>query len=352
MKEKTKKKAKSLFYILFGKRKETTLADFRFVSPMDSANGVDLMLDSRNGKLYTKKELPLSYAEKYRRMKKRPIVNTPKVHFVDEGEEVLTVIEEYIPGDSMQNTLDKCGSLPEHKVLDVALQLCTILSDSHKSKFPVVNRDIVPSNIKMNRNGIVKLLDLVTVNRKDANADPNQGVAEDIRSMGVLINQLYTGQKPEAAMAEGALGDVVRNCLEGKYESAVQLQSALKELWCKLPKLKKMYNWRRYLLPGFRGKNVYLTLFAAVGYPLLVYLSIVMKFENAGPMTVLFRIAFLVAVLALVFFNGNYMGIHRKLPLTKSRFRFVRWMGVIIVDAVILALLYGLLIACGVNFGF
>ena len=55
MKEKTKKdtKFRRFLYILFGKKRETTLNDFVLVSTTDPDNGIEVVLDSHNGKLYT-----------------------------------------------------------------------------------------------------------------------------------------------------------------------------------------------------------------------------------------------------------------------------------------------------------
>lgn len=355
MKEKTKKdtKFRRFLYILFGKKRETTLNDFVLVSTTDPENGIEVVLDSRNGKLYTKKQLDPSYSAAYRYLKKHPVDHTPKVFFIDETDGVLTVIEDYIPGDTLQSNLDKCGVLPEHKVIEISLQLCGILKESHSRKKPVVNRDIVAQNIVINRNGIVKLTDLITKNRKDTNFEGSleEGMQNDIRSMAEFMNTLLCGELPETTVAEGALGDIIRKCMStNSYHNIEELQAALKELWRKLPAGKRFYNWRRYLLPGFRGKNVYLWLFAAIAYPMLVYLSLVLKFENSNALQYVFRIFFLLIVFALILFNGNYLAIKKKLPLTKSRNRFVRFLGSLLVNALFLLIIAFLIRALGVAF--
>ena len=70
------------------------------------------------------------------------------------------VIEDYIPGDTLEEILAREGSLPEAQVLDIAIQLCRILQAFYHAVPPIVNRDIKPSNIKLTEGGIVKLLDM------------------------------------------------------------------------------------------------------------------------------------------------------------------------------------------------
>ena len=83
---------------------------------------------------------------------------------------------------------------------------------------------------------------------------------------------------------------------------------------------------------------------------MLVYLSLFLKFENSNALQYVFRVFFLIIVFALILFNSNYLAIKKKLPLTKSRNRFVRFLGSLLVNALLLLIIAFLIRALGVAF--
>ena len=354
-----------LKYYLFGGGRKIKLSDFKELSPIDPERGISLVHEDRSGKLYVRRDLQSYDIERYKYLKKRPVAHTPGVYFLEENEGVLSLIEEYIVGESLEFLLKKKGLMDENKVIDAAQQLCLILNDFHRCKKPITGHELTAGNVKVSVNGVVSLLEMnmEKYNRPNAKvenlpaaecyaapekADPKaDGVLMDIYSLGVLMNVLLTGKHPDEQLHEGKLTHIIRSCTavkpEERPQSAKELRAALMAVKKSLGFKDRLSSWNRYLLPGFRSKNTYVSFFSLCAYPMLIYISLFLNFTGAGAFGMLSRIVFLIGVLALVLFNGNYMEIRRKLPLTKSRRKFFRALGILLYNGVILLAIYGLL---------
>lgn len=341
---------------------ELNLSYYRQVADIDAEHHIYLVQDVRDRKFYVKKLLTTYNADIYRYLLKHPVCNTPRILLAEEDDRVLTVIEEYIPGDTLEEILEKEGTLPENQVISLTLQLCAILADFHSCDPAIVNRDIKPSNIKLSPDGVVKLLDMNAAKWSNADAAkdtvllgtqgyaaPEQygfgpsSVLSDIYSVGVLMNVMLTGALPNQRMGGGQLGKLIRKCVElspsGRYQSIGQLQSALYQLSGKAGPEPRRKNWKRYLPPGFRNSNGIRWLFSAIGYAAMFAIGLDLQVENAGMLELLInRITFTAMCLCMVLFTGNYLNVHRQFALTRSRRRWIRWLGICIVDVALVVL--------------
>ena len=141
--------------------------------------------------------------------------NLPKVtdYFSEDGREYLVM--EFVEGQSLDELLTACGNRPftEEQVLGWAFQLCGVLEYLHQQN--IIFRDLKPSNIMIDRNGTVRLIDfgiarIFKVGKaSDTAAFGTQGYAPpelyggsqsdlraDIYSLGATLHTLLTGFDP------------------------------------------------------------------------------------------------------------------------------------------------------------
>ncbi|MCD8104401.1 MAG: serine/threonine protein kinase [Lachnospiraceae bacterium] len=232
---------------------QAILSYYRPVADIRAEHGISLVQDDRSGKFYVKKCLTVYNAEIFRALQEHPIPGTPKIYAAieDADKAVLTVIEEYLPGDSLQELLDTRGIFLEAQVISIALELTSIVRSLHQSEPAIIHRDIKPSNVLLTPDGQVKLLDFnaakfaasdeqgrdtVLLGTRGFAAPEQYGFAAssvqtDLYAIGVLMNVLLTGKLPAEQMAEGSLSEIIATCTQidpkNRYASAEALIHAL-----------------------------------------------------------------------------------------------------------------------------
>ncbi|MEO0854733.1 MAG: serine/threonine-protein kinase, partial [Cyanobacteria bacterium J06648_11] len=69
-------------------------------------------------------------------------------YFTVEGQPSwMTLVQSYVPGESLQVLLDKGEQFDEERLCQIATDVLTVLSYLHQRKPPVLHRDIKPSNL-------------------------------------------------------------------------------------------------------------------------------------------------------------------------------------------------------------
>ncbi len=122
---------------------------------------------------------------------------------------------EYIQGESLDQVLKRRGRLTWEEVVDLGRQICAALQHAHEQG--IVHRDLKPSNLMLTADGTLKLTDFGIAKDLDvtqltaANCtvgtasymSPEQCRGErnlthksDLYSLGVLLYELLTGQRP------------------------------------------------------------------------------------------------------------------------------------------------------------
>src|SRR6202167_4876292 len=124
------------------------------------------------------------------------------------------LVMEYVEGRNLEEELAVRGEpLPEGLVSDIARQLCDVLAYLHGLVPPIIYRDMKPSNVMLNPNGRVVLVDfgiarLFKAARKGtmigtlgfAPPEQYQGLVDprsDIYSLGATLHYVLTGRDPE-----------------------------------------------------------------------------------------------------------------------------------------------------------
>jgi PAS domain-containing protein/predicted Ser/Thr protein kinase len=188
----------------------------------------------------------------------------------DDGKVVL--IQEYVEGRNLGDMLEE--ELPRPLVENIILQLIDVVAHAHANR--IMHRDIKPTNITIQADGTLKLLDYgaaKVLKEKDVSATmvgsrpfmaPEQLMGEserrsDIWAIGVIMYLLYTGELPFYSEVEKYLIDqilekeplpprehnpeispelegIILKCLKKKVEERYENALALKaDLLCHFP---------------------------------------------------------------------------------------------------------------------
>lgn len=141
--------------------------------------------------------------------------NLPSIIDVIDDEDTFLIVMDYIEGITLSQVLEE-GKQPQEKVVDWALQLCSVLNYLHSQENPIIYRDMKPSNIMLKPDGTVMLIDFGTArifkyNRIEDTtclgtvgyAAPEQfggrgqtDARTDIYCLGATLYHLVTGQNP------------------------------------------------------------------------------------------------------------------------------------------------------------
>ena len=348
---------------------ECRLSYYREIAVLNEEHRVSLVQHGESGRIYVKKVLSVYDPAVFRYLREHHVSRTPVIYEAVESADGLTLIEEYISGQTLREVLEERGILPEEEAYRLAADLCRILCELHAAVPPIIHRDIKPSNIMITPEGELRLLDMNAAKyyRQAARdtqligthgyAAPEQygfgasDVRTDIYSVGVVINQMLTGHFPNEQMAQGRLGRIAERCVrmnpEERYPSAAALLAALcgneedASVGPENVQAGKAFSqkpagggqkagndgWRSFLPPGFRSGNPAIMLFSAMGY--LLMLSVILDYRgerNASDPDWAGQVGMTLAVLLPVLFMGNYRNVQERVGLNRVENRFLRWL--------------------------
>ena len=145
--------------------------------------------------------------------------NLPNIydHFSEAGRWYLVM--SFIQGETLEDYLGKASGkkLPVGEVLNIGIQLCTVLSYLHTQQPPIIFRDLKPSNIMHTQDGHIYLIDFGIARHfkpgqaRDTVAYGSAGYAapeqygkaqttirSDIYSLGAVLHQLLSGRDPSS----------------------------------------------------------------------------------------------------------------------------------------------------------
>jgi tetratricopeptide (TPR) repeat protein len=133
-----------------------------------------------------------------------------------DGVQVNYMVMEYVRGKSLRELVRELGTVPETLLREIALQLSAGLSAIHAAG--IIHRDIKPENVLISRDHTVRIMDLGVAKMQEASvaltlagqfagsyayASPEQfekdadvGPAADLYAVGVVLQELATGDNP------------------------------------------------------------------------------------------------------------------------------------------------------------
>ena len=342
-------------------------AQYKFISVLDEAHGVSLMQNTSDRRLYLKKEMSSYSFGVIEWLKQHPVKNTPYIYELIEDDGRLTVIEEYLPGSTLQELLDNGTLFTAGAVRDMSEQLCRILADLHSAVPPIIHRAVDPSNILVTPDGTVKLLEMNAArwftgrpepdaslkHDRDYEAPEQQAFGEstilsDIYSVGAVMKRLLQERAQPDDPGFTFLENVAWKCAQVDPNYRYQSAKAIAETLALGQDAENSgpSRLRRFLPPGYRREHpLYVLLFTAI---YIIAFNVALTLHVPGvSVTRLWtvRIAALLMFLFLIFFSGNYLDCLELLGLRKIRNRTVRVLVVLLIDLVLAALFAWILIA-------
>ena len=101
-------------------------------------------LDKRN--IYIKKELKTYNKTIWEKLKQLDIEGIPHIYSIEENEDGLEIIEEYLACQTLSDILDE-HTFSNLEAYQIIRQLCIILDVLHQQDPQIIHRDIKPENI-------------------------------------------------------------------------------------------------------------------------------------------------------------------------------------------------------------
>ena len=193
----------------------------------------------------------LNYYDKtlYQTLQKIKNPYLPKIFVIQESDNHLTLIEEYING----KTLDQ-QSFSKDEVKDIMHQLCECLDSLHKLDPPIIHRDIKPENIIYHDNKVT-LLDFGIARFLDSKKSKDTLI---LGSVGYAAPEQFGFQQSNPQTDIYALGKLMNYLLNGSLEHQNNIPLDLKHIIIKATQLdyKNRYNSVNEMDLAIQGKSV------------------------------------------------------------------------------------------------
>ncbi len=180
----------------------------------------------------------------------------PIIYDIEENEEFVCIIEEYISGMSLNSLITHTKSISTRRIITLIKELCEVLEYLHKNG--IYHHDIKPDNIIID-NEKIKLLDYGNAARSNESNRVRMGTAgyaapemygkerigagSDIYSIGMVILYLATGKKNIEAAEEihaKELRMIIDKCLCHSTEERISSVRELRILLNKISKRKSL----------------------------------------------------------------------------------------------------------------
>lgn len=97
--------------------------------------------------------------------------NICTIHDIDEQDGIHFIVMEFVEGETLRQTLERRGPLPEPEVIALGMKVADALQAAHTKG--IIHRDLKPENIMISREGYVKVMDFGLAKLKTSETDAN-----------------------------------------------------------------------------------------------------------------------------------------------------------------------------------
>lgn len=218
----------------------------------------------------------------------------PRIVDVIDSDTSLCVVMDHISGPNLQVVLEEYGTQKEQAVVAWMLEVCDILTYLHSQNPPIIYRDIKPSNLMINTDGHIKIIDFGIAREytggedtaplgSKAYASPEHSTRHtdersDIYTVGTTAYALLTGKtqamppyyiqplrKIDPSLSQGLEKIILKATREDpaeRYQTAAELANALESY----EKLDDEYiGGLQKVLSGYKRKIIAASAVALIG---------------------------------------------------------------------------------------
>ncbi len=292
----------------------------------DLATTVSYVKDTRDGKLYIKKELlntdKAVYQEllRFEELNEKKLPGVPKLLTITDDGNKLYTIEEFINCPTLHSVMESKAVTAEELVA-IFREVAIILETLHKGKNPISHGDISPRNILVNMDAFrgntkeqkVYLVDFNRAKRNSFKVDISEDIKKTCQTLRGCMDTLVLKSITEF---DGTFWEELKDIAENgpvKYTTDRQMITDLGRLINKrAPRTEKKKN--KYTLPGFRTKKLWKGFIAIVAYLLVFVITCYADYDCDGLMGLYTRGCAFGMMASYITWYTNYLGVRDKYP--------------------------------------
>jgi hypothetical protein len=333
-------------------KKCLAISDCQTIASINNEHNIYLVQHSQTRKIYIKKILAVYNLHIYEYLQNHRITGIPALYDMSEENGQLTIIEEFISGTPLSEIMDSCA-LSIGSITRYICELCDILEQLHSVHPPIIHRDIKPSNIIITPYDHVVLLDFnaakymssqsnsdtVLLGTKGYAAPEQYGFGAstpqtDIYALGILLKELSSACPAPTTIFSSIIDKCTQMNPADRMENVTQLKAEIQKLQSfYAEKPLKTSQDLRLTPPGFRTKTPWKMFTACVGYLFIFWLCLSVEATNVNTVQLwIQRIICLVIMLSIVGCSTNYCNVQRFVPLCTSPHRFIRYLGILLLN--------------------
>lgn len=337
---------------------------YKTIAVINESHNIFLVQHQATKKIYVKKVLDIYNFSIYAYLRQNKITGIPQVIDIQEENNQLIVIEEFISGISLQEIM-VTGQLSAVSLVRYICDLCDILDHLHSLPTPIIHRDIKPSNIIITPYDHAVLIDfnaakyLTNINTSDTILLGTKGYAApeqygfgsstpqtDIYALGVLLKEL-TSTLPAPT---DKFTSIINRCIQinpsDRFVSVKDLKEKLQGEKETFKNSKSdFFTWKLLIPPGYRTLTPWKIVVSTTIYLFIFWLSLTMEFQGIyGPVLWMERIFTLLIFLSIICCTFNYCNVQHFWPLCKSKNPILHYIGVLLLNVLIIFLLITILV--------